>query len=327
VPSATLVTGGSGVVGRALVERLVAGGREVVALVRSEEAARTVAARGARPVPGDVLDPESLRRAAADCETCFHVAGVNELCSRDPARMYRVNILGTLNVVSAAARAGLRRVVVTSSATTLGEGPGTVGDEFTPHRGWYLSHYERSKHEAERTAFSAAAEGVEVVCVNPSSVQGPGRSGGTTRLLRAALDGRLRFVVETTVSLVDVRDCAEGHVLAESRGAAGERYVLSAGTVTTRRALELVASIAGVDTRARTLSPAAARTAAGVVEGAARLARRAPPLCREMVRTIVAGHAYDGSRAERELGLRYRSVEETLRGAIEWLRREGLVTS
>jgi dihydroflavonol-4-reductase len=323
---ATFVTGGSGVVGRALVERLRAERRDVIALARSPSAARVLEALGARPETGDVLDAPSLARAMMGCETAYHVAGVNALCLHNPEELYQVNVTGTLNVVRAAGREGVRRVVYTSSAATLGEAAGSIGDERTAHRGWYLSHYEHSKHEAEKTAFSAGAqEGVEVVSVNPSSVQGPGRAGGTTRILRAFLDGGLRFFVDVNVSLVDVRDCAEGHLLAELKGAPGERYVLNGATVSARRAIDVVGSIAGISERPRPVSPRAAMGAAAGVEAATRLLARRAPVCREMMRTLLFGHAYDGSRAERELGLVYRPIEETLRRAVEWLVEEGLV--
>src|SRR5690606_38967861 len=139
--------------------------------------------------------------------------------------LYRANVDGTRNMVAAAGAAGVRRVVYTSSAATIGEPAGTIATERTRHRGHWLSHYERSKHEAERVAVAAAARaGVELVAVNPASVQGPGRTRGTAKILIAALNGRLRLVVASRLSVVDVADCAEGHLLAESRGEPGERY-------------------------------------------------------------------------------------------------------
>jgi dihydroflavonol-4-reductase len=122
-----LLTGGSGFVGGALLERLTAEGREVRALVRSEAAERAAAARGSIPVRGDLLDERSLRAAAAGCRRVFHVAGVNAMCRRDPRPMVRTNVQGTENVIRAAAAVGVERVVVTSSAVTVGEARGTVG--------------------------------------------------------------------------------------------------------------------------------------------------------------------------------------------------------
>ncbi|MGZ4216972.1 MAG: NAD-dependent epimerase/dehydratase family protein [Solirubrobacteraceae bacterium] len=320
------VTGGSGVVGRALVQRLVTGGNEVVALARSRPAEETVRSLGAVAVRGELFDEDALASAMAGCSVSYNVAGVNTLCVDDPGPMLRANVEGPPGVVRAAARAGVGRVVHTSSAATIGEPSGVVGREDTPHRGWYLSTYERSKTEGERGVFEAGRQtGVEVVCVNPSSVQGPGRAGGTARFLLAYLDGRLKVFVPTNVSLVDIADCAEGHVLAAERGVAGERYLLNGIALTIAEALALAGEVAGVSRRPRMLPRRVAVAGAFVVEHGSRLARRKPPICREMVRTLLHGHRYDGSRAERDLGLRYTDPRETLRKTVDWARAEGLL--
>jgi dihydroflavonol-4-reductase len=163
--------------------------------------------------------------------------------------------------------------------------------------------------------------------VNPSSVQGPGRAGGTARFLLAFLDGRLKAFVQTNVSLVDIADCAEGHVLAAQRGVAGERYLLNGIGLPLTEALALAGEIAGVNRRPRLVPRPAAVAGAYVVEHAFRLVRRRPPVCREMVKTLLHGHRYDGSRAERELGLQYTSPRETLRRTVEWARAAGLLRS
>lgn len=320
-----LITGGSGFVGGALLERLVAAGREVRALARSREAMAAVAAKGAEPVRGDVLDLASLVEAMRGCEVVFHAAGVNAMCPRDPRPMERVNLEGSGNVVRAAVATGVRRLVHTSSASTIGEPPGTVGREDSPHRGWYLSRYERSKHLAERRVLAwGRALGLDVVCVNPSSVQGPGRMGGSARLLLDLVNGRLPIVVDTHVSIVDVADCAEGHLLAEARGRSGERYLLNGFTITTREAVALLRRLTGEPRRVRFAPRWVARAAGEVAELAATLTRRDLPLCREAVRTLLHGHRYDGSRAARELGLRYTPMEETVRRTLAWYAERGL---
>ncbi len=324
--SRAFVTGGSGLLGGALVERLVARGDEVVALARSDAAAAAVSARGARVARGDVLDEAAMARGMDGCAVAFHVAGVNALCVDDPEPMRRVNVDGAVLAVRAAARAGVPRLVHTSSAATIGEPPGTVGTEATVHRGWYLSHYEETKTEGERAALAAAREvGQDVVCVNPSSVQGPGRAEGTARFLLAFLDGRLRVFVDTHVSLVDIADCAEGHLLAAERGARGERYLLNGMTLSIADALALAADVAGVHRRPRLVPRRLATVAGAALERGARLAGRRPPVCREMVRTLLHGHRYDGSRAERELGVRYTPPRETVLRTVRWAREQGLL--
>jgi dihydroflavonol-4-reductase len=320
------LTGGSGLIGGALAARLAERGDEVVAMARSDSAERTLAAGGARVVRGDVLDEEAMAAGMAGCAVAYHVAGINTMCPTDPTELFHVNVRGAEAAVRAAARAGVPRVVLTSSAASLGEASGTVGSEGSPHRGSYLSIYERSKHEGERAAFEAADRaGVELVAVNPSSVQGPGRAGGTGRILIAYLNGRLPAFLDTQISLVDIADCVEGHLLGAERGVPGERYVLSGATLSSREALDMVAEVSGVRRNVRILPPRMAAAAAALVEAAFRVRGRQPPVCREMVRTLAHGHRYDGSRAQRELGLRYTPVVETFRRTIEWAARQGLV--
>jgi dihydroflavonol-4-reductase len=326
VPERVFVTGGSGLIGRGLVARLAARGDHVVALARSDEAAATLAGRGAQVVRGDVLDADALATGMRGAALAFHVAGVNTLCPTDPAALYRANRDGARAMAAAAAAAGVGRLVHTSSAATLGEGEAEIGREDSVHRGWFLSDYERSKHEGERAVLDEAERtGLDVVCVNPASVQGPGRAGGTGRILLALLDGRLPVFIDTRISVVDIGDTVEAHLLAAERGAAGERYVICGATLSSAEALALLSSMAGREIRPRIVPARVALAAGAAAEIAFRVARRRPPLCRSMVRTMLHGHAYDGSRAERDLGLRYSPVRDTLLRTLEWARAEGLV--
>ena len=326
VSAKVLVTGGTGTIGRPLVRRLVADGRQVVALARSQGSADALREMGAEPVRGSVEDADSIQVAAAGCGTLYHAAGVNAFCLRDPSPLFRVNVIGSLNVVSAAARAGVERVVYTSSAAVFGERTGTVGTETSEHRGSFMSEYERSKFEAERVVLETAQSlDVDVVCVNPSSTQNPGRAGGTARLLVLFLNGKLRVAVRTRISLVDIDDCIEGHVLAESKGKPGERYLLNGAALSIEEALAIVKRLIGVSHRVRFVPAFGAMGGAAVADVIGRVRRKDPSVCPEMVRTLVHGHTYDGSKAARELGLDYRPVEDTLARTVEWLRSEGLV--
>jgi len=320
------VTGGTGVIGRALVTRLLERGDEVVGLARSPEAERELSAVGVEVRRGEVYDEAALAAGMAGCAVAYNLAGVNSLCVDDPVPMRRANVDGAVAAVRAAARAGVPRLVHTSSAATIGEPTGTIANEWTGHRGWYLSTYEQTKTEGERAAQATAAEvGQDVVYVNPSSVQGPGRASGTGRFLLLFLDGRLPVFVDTNVSMVDIFDCVDGHLLAAERGVAGERYLLSGIRVTVAEALLLAADVAGVERKPRLVPRAVATVAGTVVERAYRLRGRHPPVCREMVRTLLHGHRYDGSRAERELGVTYTEPRETVRRTVEWARAEGLL--
>jgi dihydroflavonol-4-reductase len=323
------VTGASGFVGGAVTAELLAAGYEVRALVRSRAAEAAVGAIGdpsGRPiaVPGNILEVDSMIEAFDGAGLVVHAAGIVAACRRDPSAMLVTNVVGTRNAVVAAARAGARRLVLTSSAAALGEPAGEVGREDTVHRGWFLSAYERSKTQAEAAAFALGRDlGLDVVAVNPASVQGPGRIEGTARLLLAAARGRLPLAVRSTLSFVDVADCARGHLLAATRGRAGERYVLCGATMTVDEALALLGRITGRRRRPLTLPRRAFEAAAGVVEAGGRLLHVDPPICREVAAAVAHGRAYDGSKASRELGLAYTPAEQTFRRTLAWLRTLG----
>jgi len=321
-----LVTGGSGFIGGALLRRLVADGRPVRALARSQDAAEAIAASGAEPVPGDLADDRSLREAAAGCRVVFHVGGLNGTCLRDPSRLDRVNVDGTRAMVRAAAAVGVERIVYTSSAATIGERAGTVGTETTVHCGKYVTEYARSKHLAEMAAFEDAAKlGVELVALNPSSVQGPGRVEGTARLLIAYVRGRLRWFVDTRLSLVSIGDTVEAHLLAATRGVPGERYLVSGWSGGMDDALALLGRAAGVESPVRQIPGWVLAIGATMLGGAYRALGRDAPVCREAARTLRHGHLIDGSKAERDLGLRYTPPEVWLAETVEWYRAEGWV--
>jgi dihydroflavonol-4-reductase len=319
-----VVTGGSGVVGAAVVRHLAAAGRRVTALSRSESSDAALRQLGALPIRGDVTDPSSLRSLFAGAEVVYHIAGVNTMCPLDPGELERVNVGGSVAVVRAAEAVGARRVVYTSSAAAIGEERGTVGTEQTVHRGTYLSHYERSKHLAE-LAVAAAARSVEIVSVNPSSVQGPGRATGTGALILDLLRGRLPALVDTRVSIVDIEDCARGHLLAEKHGRPGERYLFNSFTLSMREAVEVLEEQLEERISVRWLPGWLASVGVIPVEAWARSRGQQPRVCREMVRTLRHGHAYDGSKATAELGLSYTSPRDLLRRLVEWFKAEGML--
>ncbi|MGH8946596.1 MAG: SDR family NAD(P)-dependent oxidoreductase [Acidimicrobiia bacterium] len=317
------ITGGSGVVGAAVLRHLLDAGHEVRALARSETSQAKVAAAGATVVRGDLLDREAVDRLITGCDRVFHLAGINELCPADIDLMWEVNVTGTGMMIEACAGAGVGRLIHTSSAATIGERRGEVGRETTAHRGWYLTEYERSKHRAEQVALGAPP-GLEVVVVNPSSVQGPGRATGTGRILLAAVRGRLPAVIDTEISIVDIDDCARGHLLAAERGKAGERYLINGATIGMREALSLVAALTGQTARPWMMPPALLSLLAWLVEMVYMMRGRRPPLCREAARVLRHGHRYDGSKASRELGLGYMPVAETLARTVAWFEEVGL---
>ncbi|MCI0689503.1 MAG: hypothetical protein L0Y54_20050, partial [Sporichthyaceae bacterium] len=208
--------------------------------------------------------------------------------------------------------------------TLGGDGVHPAG-ETAPPPTEFTSHYARSKYQGEQVALGFL-DGPEVVVVNPSSVQGPGRVTGTAKVFIGYLNGRLPFDLPARFGLCYTEDCVNGHLLAESKGKAGQRYLLNTATLSNREALDLIAVISGLADRPRTLPVGVAVLAAAGAEAVARARGRPPKLCREWIRTATHPHLYDGSRAERELGLRYTPIRTALEATVRWYVEQGIVT-
>ncbi|MCB1246776.1 MAG: NAD-dependent epimerase/dehydratase family protein [Acidimicrobiia bacterium] len=318
----TFITGATGVVGGHLLRTLIDRGDRVTALVRSETDAEVMRSLGATPVLGDVTKPSGLSDAMWGASTVFHVAGVNEGCPKDVGLMESVNIGGAESVVEAAAHAGVGRVVLTSSVVAIGEAEGMIGTEETRHGGSYVSAYARSKHLGEQAALLAAERtGIELVVVNPASVQGPGRSSGSAELIRRVVTSRRPWLVDVTVSIVDIADCSRGHLLAAERGRPGERYILSGATLRVSDIVSIINHVAGTEIHPRWLSADLVRSVGLPVS------RFVPSdrICPDMIRSLLHGHRYDNGRSRRDLGLTYTPIEDTFRTTIDWFRAEGLI--
>jgi len=323
----TAITGASGLVGGDLLTALVGRGGTVRAIVRSDQAAQRVASLGGTPVVADLFDRDAMRDALWGADVLYHVAGVNDTCTRNPSAMDAVNIEGTRSVIAAAAAGGVRRIVYTSSAAAIGENQGIVANEEIVNNGDYLSPYARSKYLSECAAFEEAlAAGIDLVAVNPSSVQGPGRSGGSAKILLYALGSRRPFLMDTNLSIVDIADCTQGHIAAAERGRAGERYLLSGATLSVREAVELASSIGGVSVNPRWLSEGMVRSLGRPLSRLVNVLKPDAGLCPALVDTLLHGHRFDGSRAERELGIDYTPVSDTFTRTIAWFRAEGLLS-
>jgi dihydroflavonol-4-reductase len=320
------VTGGSGFVGGAVIDHLVASGVAVKALARSQAAADAVRDRGAAVIRGDLSDAAAMQAGMRGADVVYHVAGVNKMCAGDPGPMYRTNVDRVRSVVRASVAAGVRRIVLTSSAAVIGEADGVVADEETPHAGRFLSHYARSKYLGERAFFDEAERfGIEAVAVNPSSVQGPGRSDGSAKLLRYALGVPRPVAIETTLSVVDIDDTARAHLRAAEHGIDGERYLVNGATADIRGFVALLAGAAG-----RNVDPIILpRWAAAGLYPVAAIAGAAmgdAPVCVEMLRTLLHGHRFDASRSIDELGMTYTPLADTLDRAVRWLAENGFIS-
>jgi len=319
----TLVTGGTGFIGRRVVELLLAGGHEVNSLCRSPAPGGP---RGLTVCAGDILDYDSLVRAAAGCESVFHIAAYARSHSRDPAEFVRVNVGGTENVLAAAEKAGVKRVLVTSTAVVFGPAAGAVVDEGTRRTVEPLTEYERSKILAVTAARRFIDRGLEVVFVNPSRVFGPGPLGENNfvaQMVNQYLDGTWRLILgdgRAVGNYAFVEDVARGHLLAWERGRSGEQYILGGDNVSYDGFFETLAAVSGVR-RVMFHVPAAAVFAMARAETLrARIFGGTPRLASDWMRTFLADWAVSSAKAKTELGYTPRSLQEALGQTVAWLR-------
>jgi dihydroflavonol-4-reductase len=313
-----LVTGASGFVGAHVARALAERGAEVRAFCRSAPPER---ARVAEHVSADVRDCAALERAAAGCEVVVHVAALYSYARDDRAEMRAVNVDGTTAVLDAAARAGVRRVLVTSSATTCGPVAGRVADERDrPTRAQLRVAYKRTKLEAERVALLAAARGMDVVVVNPTAVVGPGdrRPTPTGAMVAGVASGRIRgYTPGAGLNVVAVADVAAGHALALEHGRRGRRYILGGENVSLRELFAYIAAAAGRPAPRVPVPWSVALTAAHVADVGGRALRRSPRLLvLDEVRLAGVPEFFSSARAEGELGYHARPARAALAEAV-----------
>ncbi|MDP9120772.1 MAG: NAD-dependent epimerase/dehydratase family protein [Acidobacteriota bacterium] len=342
-----LVTGVTGFIGGHIARALLAQGTAVRCLVRPasrrdnlesleglEGWNRLESSGGHTPPPvevvlGDLRDPGSLAAAVDGCQLVYHCAADYRLSAADPADMYAVNVGGTESLLTAAARAGVARVVYTSSVGALGlHADGTPAVEETAvGLADMIGHYKRTKYLAERVALRFAALGLPVVVVNPSTPVGEAdlKPTPTGQMIVDFLNRRFPAYVDTGLNLIDVRDVAAGHLLAAARGRPGERYILGHQNLTLKQILDTLARLTGLPSP-RLRVPHWLPLGAAYVESAlARATGRAPWVTPEAVRMSRHRMFFDAGKAVRELGLPQSPVEGALVRAVEWFSGHGYV--
>lgn len=321
----TLVTGASGFLGWHVAHLLAERGHRVRALCRPTSQLREL---DVERVAGDLRDPDSLRRAIEGCELVFHVAADYRLWSKDPAELYSSNVEGTRNVLDAAARAGVERVVYTSTVGCIGMPAGRSGDEQTPVSiADMAGHYKRSKWLAEQVALEKAAAGLPVVIVNPTAPVGDHdwKPTPTGKIIVDFLSGKLPAFVDTGLNLVDARDTAIGHLLAAEKGRSGERYILGSENFTLEQILGRLSALSGKPAPTIKIPYPIAYAAGAITTAFAQVTGKPPLAPLEGVRMARKKMFVTHDKAARELGFASRPVEDALRRAIDWFRANGYV--
>lgn len=321
----TLVTGATGFVGSAVVRRLLQQGHQVRVLVRAGGDRRNLDGLDVELCEADLTEPHSLAPACEGCQALFHVAADYRLWAPDPQALYRTNVQGTEALMQAAWRAGVTRIVYTSSVATLGIPPGGAdGDETTPvAEADMIGHYKRSKFLAEQRVRALAVEGLPVIIVNPSTPIGPRdiKPTPTGRIVRDALAGHLPAYVDTGLNLVHVDDVALGHWQAFERGHLGERYVLGGDNMSLRELLEQIATLAGRRPPRWRLPHEVVLPIAHLAQAWARLTGTRPLATVEEVRMARKLMYFSSAKARRELGYQPRPAGLAVADAVQWFSR------
>jgi dihydroflavonol-4-reductase len=321
------VTGATGFVGSHVARLLRRQGADLRLLVRASSRRENLEGLQAELVTGDLRDGESLRKGMDGCEAVFHVAADYRLWTRDPAEMYASNVDGTVALIEAARSAGVRRIVYTSSVATMGFGHGTAGtrsavDEETPvSLDDMIGDYKRSKFMAELKVIEAAREGVNIVMVNPTTPIGEQdiKPTPTGRIVVDFLKRKFPAYVDTGLNLLDVTDCARGHLAAMEHAHPGERYILGGQNLTLKQILDKLAEITGLPSPSVKVPHAVAFMAAVVDTGFNGYMRgREPRATVDAVRMGRKMMFVSSAKAERELGWKAGPVDDALRRAAEW---------
>jgi dihydroflavonol-4-reductase len=322
------ITGATGFVGSHVARVLAEQGADLRLLIRSSSDPRNIQGLNADRVVGDLRDPASVEKAMAGCDVVFHVAADYRLWVREPEQMYRANVEGTRAILAAARKNCVRRVVYTSSVATMGfTSNGRPADEDSPvSLGSMIGHYKRSKFMAEEVALEAGRSGMDVVVVNPSTPVGEQdiKPTPTGRIVVDFLKKKFPAYVDTGLNLVDVTECARGHVAALEKGRSGERYILGGENLTLKQILDKLAAITGLPSP-KVRVPYVVALAAGVVDEVVtgRILGREPRATIDAVRMGRKKMFVSCAKAERELGWTTVPVDAALRRAADWFQANG----
>ena len=326
LPMRIFVTGGTGFIGSALIKRLFQMGHEVVALARNLKGLTASNLEKAIPVEGDLSDSSLLYRAMKGCQQVYHLAALARSWAPLNNQFDRTNIEGTRNILEACKRAHVERMVYTSTVMAIGPTDGFVADESRANSPRPLSHYQRTKAEAETVVASYAKEGLPVLMVLPTMVYGRGishRRISFNRFLQDFLRG-LPLIIpgngSQQLNCAYLDDVVTGHLLAMEHGKTGERYILGGENIHLHDLEATVNRIAGMNRKIFFVPFWMAKMAGWVEEARARLMRGSPMITWSSVETYRRSWAYSSKKAMTELRYSPRPLSEGLKLTMEWLR-------
>jgi dihydroflavonol-4-reductase len=331
VAGKTLVTGGAGFIGSHVVRDLLAEERDVRVLILPGEDTRNLAGLDVEIVEGDVMDPDSLGRAVDGCSRVFHLAAIYADWLPRPEKMYEVNCIGSLNLLWAALRHDVEKVVYTSSVVALGMVEDGAANEDASFNAWPTNmEYARSKWLSQQEAMTFCRNGLDIRFCCPGMPYGAGDVGPTPtgRFLLTAAKAMPKVLPDNYMSVVDVDDVARGHLLAEKKGRNGERYILTGENVRISEFLKTIASVVGRDIKPMGISPKLMDAIAPIgdlLEQRAYKTKKRPALTGGALRYAALNFRFDNKKAREELGMEFTPMRTALCKALDWFIREGYI--
>jgi dihydroflavonol-4-reductase len=327
----TLVTGATGFLGSALARELLKEGRTLKLLVRKNSDTRNIDELDCELAHGDLQDRDSLKSALAGCHTLYHTAAYYSLWSQDKKLIYDINVQGTRNILESALEMGVEKIVYTSTVGCIGlSEDGTPANENQPMNPATLCNdYKLSKYEAEQVAHELFGRGLPVIIVNPSTPIGPRdiKPTPTGKIILDFLNRKMPAYIDTGLNLIDVTDCARGHILAEEKGRPGERYILGNKNMSLKDILLALETLTGLKAPRIKLPYWVAYTAGLACEWASdNITHQPPSVPLAGVKMAKYFMYFDPSKAIRELGLPQNPVENALGQAVRWFKENPVLS-
>lgn len=324
------ITGGTGFIGSRLTDKLLALGHEVVVLIRDPAKAIERKDKKVVYIKGDLFDKDALQIGMKDCDWVFHMAAYTKPWSKDPSDPFRINVTGTLNVIEAAIKSRVKRVIITSTAGTMGYSKdGRMISEATASGQNLQTMYERSKAEAEVRALEYVGSDTEIIITNPSRIYGPGllsKSNSLTKIIKMYVSGIWRIMPgngKSTGNYVYIDDVTEGHILAALHGKNGERYILGGENLSFRDFFDKVGEAAGKKRKLFRISFSTARLFLKTAEIISSLSGKAPVITRDWINKYQNDALLSSEKAINELGYKMTPFIDGVRETIKWLKGNG----
>ena len=328
----TLVTGSTGFLGSSVLRELINDGREVKALIRKGTSKKNITGLDVEIAYGDLRDIESIRSALNGCDILYHVAAYYSLWDRNKQLSHEINVKGTRNILRAAKEKDLKKIVYTSTVGCIG-----LNEDTTPatentffNKNTLSNDYKKSKYQAEQVALEFARGGLPVVIVNPSTPVGPRdiKPTPTGKIILDFMNRDMPAYIDTGLNLIDVKDCARGHILAELKGIPGDRYILGNQNMTLLEILITLEKITGLKAPRIKIPFWVALSAGWACEMVANhLTGKPPSIPLAGVKMAKYYMYFDSSKAVNTLGLAQNPVENALRKSVDWFKENNYLTT